>query len=95
MAAEAEKYKDFESALARLEEIGELAHSHLKQEQGIRGTDSEHEHNAKDAIGDALVYLCDYCSRRGWDIQEILSQTWEHVSKRDWQKNSKDGGADA
>jgi hypothetical protein len=46
-----------ESILGVMEEIGELTHAHLKQLQGIRGTDEEHEHNAIDAIGDITVYL--------------------------------------
>src|SRR5688572_17945800 len=29
--------------LGMLEELGELSHAHLKQEQGIRGTNEEHE----------------------------------------------------
>lgn len=46
-----------ESILGMIEEIGELAHSHLKELQNIRGTAEEHQANAKDAIGDTTVYL--------------------------------------
>ena len=38
-----------------IEELGELAHAHLKQSQGIRG--EEHEAEAQDAIGDLTIYL--------------------------------------
>lgn len=46
-----------ESILGVIEEVGELAHAHLKGLQNIRGTQEEHDANAKDAIGDATVYL--------------------------------------
>jgi NTP pyrophosphatase (non-canonical NTP hydrolase) len=52
--------------LGAVEEIGELAHAHLKEEQKIRGTAEELQALAKDAVGDVIVYLADYCGRRGW-----------------------------
>lgn len=67
-----------------MEELGELTHSHLKQLQGIRGTPEEHVAKAKDAVGDIIVYLADYCTRRGWDLENIVSDVWAEVSKRDW-----------
>lgn len=45
------------SILGCIEEVGELAHAHLKREQGIRGSQAEHDAAAKDAIGDIVVYL--------------------------------------
>src|SRR4051812_17474924 len=46
-----------QSVFGVIEELGELCHSNLKQEQSIRGSDAEHEANAKDAIGDVTIYL--------------------------------------
>jgi NTP pyrophosphatase (non-canonical NTP hydrolase) len=46
-----------DTLLGVVEELGELAHAHLKSKQGIRGTQSEHDEAAKDAIGDLVVYL--------------------------------------
>jgi NTP pyrophosphatase (non-canonical NTP hydrolase) len=69
--------------LGVLEELGELAHAHLKQSQGIR-TNEDHLEGEKDAIGDLVIYLINYCTTRGWDLQEIVEQTWESVKKRDW-----------
>lgn len=46
-----------DSLLGVVEELGELAHAHLKSKQGIRGTKAEHDEAAKDAIGDLVVYL--------------------------------------
>lgn len=40
-----------------IEEMGELVHAHLKEDQGIRGTDEQHQADAKDAVGDLTVYL--------------------------------------
>ena len=54
-----------------IEELGELVHARLKQEQGIRGTPEEHLANQKDAIGDSLVFLSDVCSQKGWDLAEL------------------------
>lgn len=54
-----------------LEELGEFIHSDLKVEQGIRlqeaGVGPEAE---KDAIGDIIMYLCDYTYRAGLDMPE-------------------------
>lgn len=71
--------------------LGALAHSHLKAAQGIRGTQEEHDAKARDSIGDMLVYMADYCNRRGWNLQEILETTWSEVRARDWQANKHDG----
>jgi NTP pyrophosphatase (non-canonical NTP hydrolase) len=75
-----------------VEEVGELAHAFLKQEQGIRGTRGEHEENGKDAIGDILIFLANLCSARGWDLQEIVEQTVEKVTRRDWATDPQKGG---
>jgi NTP pyrophosphatase (non-canonical NTP hydrolase) len=79
--------------LGAMEELGELSHAHLKQEQGIRGTAAEHEAAAKDAVGDLIIYLADYVAGRGWDLQEIMEDTWEIVGRRDWTANKLNGEA--
>ena len=73
------------------EELGELCHSVLKAKQGIRGTLEEHEEQAKDATGDLLIFLTGFCIRKGWNFQEILSNTWDTVKTRDWVKFPTDG----
>ena len=72
--------------LGAVEELGELAHAHLKEQQGIRKTEN-HIENAKDAVADTIIYLSDYCSARGFDLQEIVESTWSKVRQRDWKKN--------
>ena len=70
--------------LGAFEEVGELAHAHLKEEQGIR-SEEDHVANGKDAVADVVIYLADYCARRGWSLGDIVESTWRDVvSKRDW-----------
>lgn len=84
--------KSFYPLLGVVEELGELAHTHLKALQGIRGTPEEHEEAGKDAIGDIVIFLSDYCTAMGWDFQEIVEHTWfDVVKKRDWQANRDEG----
>ena len=73
--------------LGVVEEVGELCHATLKYHQGIRGYDNlEYYRNERDdAVGDIMVYLCDYASREGIDLQQILNDVWQQeVSKRNW-----------
>lgn len=79
----------YRSLLGATEEIGELAHAHLKEEQGIR--ESNYEEDAKDAIGDTIIYLANYCNARGFNLQGILEETWNQVRERDWIKYPKTG----
>ena len=79
------------SLLGVMEELGELAHAHLKGVQHIRGTTEEHNAAAKDAIGDCIIFLSDYTSRRGWDLQAIVEETWAQVRQRDWRRDALNG----
>jgi len=74
--------------LGLVEELGELAHTRLKIRQSIRGANTAEE---QDAIGDIMIYLLNYCSERGYILEEIISETWLTVSKRDWIKFPKNG----
>lgn len=68
-----------------MEELGELAHAWLKQDQGIR-SDEDLQDKEVDAIGDLLIYLCGYCSSRGLNLRIAAHQAWKEVSERDWIK---------
>lgn len=72
-------------------EVGELAHAHLKALQGIRGTPAEHEAEKVDAVGDAMIYLADYCGRNGLSLAVAVAETWARVKNRDWKKDPKNG----
>lgn len=76
--------------LGAIEELGELAHAHLKAEQGIR-TSEDHNEAKIDAIGDIIIYLADYCEQQGIDLQCAVEATWSKVSKRDWKHNKVTG----
>lgn len=77
--------------LGVVEELGELAHAHLKEEQGIRGTKAEHMEAKKDAVGDIVIFLADYCSAEGIDLQKAVDEAWSEVKKRDWKAHPKTG----
>ena len=74
------------------EEAGELSHTILKRDQGIRGTREEHDADARDAIADVVIYAMNLCSNEGWDFETIVRETAEKVMLRDWQKNRENGG---
>ena len=78
--------------LGIMEEVGELAHAHLKQGQKIR-TNEDHIGLTKDAIGDIVIYLADYCTARGFDLEEIVKEIWMQVKARDWKENPETGRA--
>jgi len=81
---------DTEPLLGVVEEIGELCHAVLKQRQGIR-IDEDHLAALRDAVGDIMIYLIGFCNIKGYDLEEILQETWDQVKKRDWQKNKENG----
>lgn len=76
--------------LGMMEELGELCRSVLKSKQKIR-IGEDHLAKEKDAIGDLMIFLLDYCNRRGFSASEILKITWEEVSKRDWVNDPVEG----
>jgi NTP pyrophosphatase (non-canonical NTP hydrolase) len=74
-----------QALLGLAEEVGELAHAHLKMEQGIRGlTNEEYINQATDAVGDIVIYLASYCNSNGLDLAECVQSAWEEVRDRDW-----------
>lgn len=69
------------------EEVGELCHAVLKQKQGIRGTVEELMDKERDAIGDIVIFLANYCNMRGFDLAKCIAFAWEEVKDRDWNKH--------
>ena len=82
--------RNYHPLLGAVEEMGELAHAHLKAEQGIR-INEDHEAAIKDAIGDIVIYLADYCERNLVDFAEAVEGSWNEVKKRDWINNKETG----
>lgn len=79
-----------------VEEVGELAHAHLKGEQGIREGFERDAIFAKkiDAVGDLFIYLMSYCNAEGIDLESAIEETWDLVKQRDWQANPETGMPD-
>jgi NTP pyrophosphatase (non-canonical NTP hydrolase) len=73
--------------LGAIEELGELAHAHLKGEQGIRYNEVQVRAKQWDALGDIIIYLLDYANLNNIDLQDAIYLTWKEVKKRDWVKN--------
>ena len=80
--------------LGVMEEVGELAHAVLKEEQGIRGSREQHMADAADAIGDTVIYLCGVATCLGIDMEQAVTATWASVSQRDWRKHPESGRPD-
>lgn len=77
-----------DALLGLAEEVGELAHAHLKNQQGIRGIDqAKYKEMAEDAVGDIVIYLASYCNTNGINLALVVSQTWNQVKQRDWRKD--------
>ena len=74
--------------LGIMEEVGELCHAVLKRKQNIRHNE-DHLANEKDAIGDIVIFMMDYCNRRGFNLLQLINKAWEEVQQRDW--TDKDG----
>jgi NTP pyrophosphatase (non-canonical NTP hydrolase) len=85
--------KPHQPLLGAQEEIGELSHAHLKQEQGIRGTPEQHKMDKMDAVGDAIIFLAHYSGLNGFSLSDAVTCTWGKVKQRDWQKNKANGGS--
>ena len=79
--------KPWHPLLGVVEEVGELAHAHLKSVQKIRQNENL-TRQAKDAIADIIIYLSDYCNQMDFDLEKIVTETWSQVKQRDWKKNS-------
>lgn len=78
--------KPHQPLLGAAEEIGELCHAHLKDEQGIRGTKEEHKKAKEDAIGDVIIYLAHYCALNNTTLYQCIISAWNEVKDRDWIK---------
>lgn len=74
-----------ENMLGMVEEMGEMAHAFLKLMQGIRSNE-DLLGKERDAVGDFVIYLCGYCSRRGLSLHGCISEAWDEVKDRDWIK---------
>ena len=77
--------ESWHSLVGMMEELGELSHTHLKQVQNVR-RDKDFDEEARDALGDILIFMIGYANSRGYSLEEILKETWNRVKQRDWIK---------
>jgi NTP pyrophosphatase (non-canonical NTP hydrolase) len=86
--------QDHDGLLGIIEEVGELAHAHLKHQQGIRSSSDRMVSNIKkvDALGDIFIYMMSYCNTNGLDLEACIKVAWDEVKNRDWQANPITGG---
>jgi NTP pyrophosphatase (non-canonical NTP hydrolase) len=69
--------------LGMFEELGELAHAVVYRHQGRGYADpAEHREAKEDALADLMVFACDFAGREGIDLEAVLGEVWERVSKR-------------
>lgn len=83
------RQKPHQPFLGIVEEVGELAHYHLKNEQEIRGVSID---DAIDALGDIFVYMLSYCNSNRIDLEAAITSTWAKVKQRDWVADPIKGG---
>lgn len=84
-------FRETDGLLGVVEEVGELAHAHLKMQQGIRGGEDKFRADAEDAIGDILVFLMSYCNTNDFVLADCLERAWNEVKDRDWIKYPETG----
>jgi hypothetical protein len=65
-------------ALNVAEEAGELA----REERLVLDGRPLREDLARDAVGDTFIALCGYCIARGWELDEIVYETWATLRAR-------------
>jgi NTP pyrophosphatase (non-canonical NTP hydrolase) len=87
----------WEALVGAMEELGELAHAHLKGHNLIRGLDNTEaiQERKADAVGDIIIYLASYCNTNDIDLEKAMEKSWAEVGARDWVKNSVDGRVDS
>lgn len=78
----------YRNLLGVMEEVGELAHAQLKGEQGIRHTPDEISAMKKDAVGDIIGFLSNYCDSQGITLDECVEYAWNEIKDRDFKKNA-------
>lgn len=81
---------DWQPLLGIGEEVGELNHAFLKRAQDIRGSADAHTLAIKDALGDILIFMCDFANSQGLNLENILADTWMEVSLRNWRPEKGD-----
>ena len=67
--------------IGAMEELGELAHNHRRIKWG-----QANSVDIKDAVGDTIIYLINYCNKKDICFEDALINTWKEVSQRTYGK---------
>lgn len=78
----------YRNLLGIAEEVGELCHAQLKGEQGIRHTPEEILKMKKDAVGDIIIFLCNYCDSQKLNLHDCVNVAWNVIKDRSWQSDN-------
>ena len=72
-----------------VEEVGEIAHALLKNDQRVRGFDDDEKFReaAGDAVADAVIFLQQLCTLLRLDFGTLVRLTATEVMQRDWKEN--------
>ena len=71
--------------IGMMEELGELAHANLKGSELNKNLSIEE----RDALGDIVIFLLEYCNMRNFRFVDILNETWTKVKRRDYTSERK------
>ena len=74
-----------QALLGLSEEVGELCHAHLKGEQKISHTPEKVVHMKKDAVGDIVIFLANYCNSQNFSFDECVIQAWDEIKNREYE----------
>lgn len=78
----------YRNLIGVMEELGELAHAQLKGEQNIKHTQEHILLMKKDAVGDILIFLANYCDSQGLVMADCVILALKEIEKRDFVKNN-------
>mgnify|MGYP001620114827 FL=1 len=72
----------YRNLLGLSEEVGELCHAHLKGEQQITYSPAKVRELKMDAVGDILIFLCNYCDSQGLHIDDCADFAYKNIEGR-------------
>ena len=70
--------------LHMMRQLGRVNHHDLKRSQHIKGSPEWHDEKIQDALGDIVIYMMNYCSLKGWKLDDIIYETWQRVKPREY-----------
>lgn len=78
-----EELRDLPSLLGMVEEIGELVAPIVKLHQGrYKGSLDQAKEDIIDALGDLMIFMCDFAYRNDISLSDTLRMTWLKVQQR-------------